>query len=106
MLTIANHYDTICVALCLSNGSERAKREGKVKGWIVAALPGGWVRKDQSPTGSVCGSGGGKPPSPDCLPPFVFGLGIPLIPFLRLYKDTKCIVKIIIIRGEMRFVHR
>lgn len=37
---------------------------------------------------------------------FSIGFGCPPIPFLWLYKDTKCIVKIINKWGEMRFVHR
>ena len=71
-----------------------------------AAFAWGWVRKSWSPTGSRGGMMRWKPPSPHILPISLFGFGYPSIPFLRLYKDTKCIVKIIIIRGEMRFVHR
>ena len=42
------------------------------------------------------------------LAPFLFSIGyfVPPIPFLWLYKDTKCILKIINKWGEMRFVHR
>ena len=79
-------------ALCLE---ARSECDADVPKRIANGSPGGWVRKDRSPAGSSGGMVGGKPPSPHISPISTFGLGYPPIPFLRLYKDTKCIVKII-----------
>lgn len=66
----------------------------------------GWVRKDRSPDQTRYGFVADKPPSANISPISTFGLGYPPIPFLWLYKDTKCILNIINKWGEMRFVHR
>ena len=83
--------------------------ETRREGWAEPdplGFAGGWVRKTWSPDPTGSGMMRWKPPSTHSLLISPFGFGLPLIPFLRLYKDTKCIVKIITNGCEMRFVLR
>ena len=98
----------LCDLLCFMpiewTREEDARRKHHSR--IETVSHGGWVRKTGSPDRSWYGFVVDKPPSPNISLFSPFGLGIPLIPFLWLYKDTKSILKIIIIWVEMRFVHR